>query len=54
MDLVLPERDGATADLQYRRWIQAGQHRLVAKEERNVIEYRQGMLLACACMRTVL
>jgi hypothetical protein len=42
MDLVLPERYGATADFQYRRWIQAGQHRLVAKKEGNAIEYRQG------------
>jgi hypothetical protein len=46
MDLVLPERDGATTDFQYRRWIQAGQDRLVAKEERNAIEHRQCTLLA--------
>jgi len=54
MDLVLPEGDSATADFQYRRWIQARQHGLGAKEERNAIEYHQGMLLARACMRTVL
>ena len=55
VDLVLPERDSATTDFQYRSWIQAGQHRLVAKEGRNAVEYHQHALaMACTCIRTVL
>jgi hypothetical protein len=54
MDLVLPERDGAAADLQYRRRIQAGQHRLAGKKNESRLSTARARPVACAYMRTVL
>lgn len=60
MDLVLPERDGAAADLQYRPWVQARQHGLAKrkpKKKRDETEYGRGTAarpIERAYMRTVL